>query len=207
MKSRLMTLGTVLTVMAFVTLAEEITAPMNFRNEVNFDSSAIWKINGTKVTASAADLNAGLASSTASLVSNVLLKVYGSNITATSSLTSSGTTTLGTTTLGATTISGKQVNTPQTFTIAAGASTLTVTNAIVFVGGHSGVATMTLAIASSPGMRVTIVNTVATNLVIDEVAGRVEMPAAWGSITNGVLDTISFVSVTTNWVCTGFSDN
>jgi len=63
-----------------VVYAEQFRSPVEFYSDVNFDSSAVWKINGTKVTASAADLNAGLASSTASLVSNAVLKVYGSNL-------------------------------------------------------------------------------------------------------------------------------
>lgn len=164
-------------------------------NQANFYGSVPLQIQGTNVTASAAELNImdGVT------VSASQINAAGGGTTATlapTTLTVSGVTTMG-----------KQVNTPQVFTTTAGARTLTVTNAIVFVGGHSGIVTMTLANASSPGMEVTIINTVGTNVVIEEVSGRVEMPAAWGSITNGILDTISFTSYTTNWVCTGFSDN
>ena len=63
-----------------VVYAEQFLSPVVFKSDVDFDNNAVWKIGGVKVTATAADLNAGLASSTASLVSNAVLKVYGSNL-------------------------------------------------------------------------------------------------------------------------------
>lgn len=50
--------GMVLMVLASVVLAEEITSPQNFKNDVNFDAGCVWKINNTRVTATAAQLNA-----------------------------------------------------------------------------------------------------------------------------------------------------
>jgi hypothetical protein len=69
-------------VCAFVSmysLAENVTQSMNFQGDVNFDKGAKWMIDGTRVTATAADLNSGVASSSSTLVSNPVLKVYGSN--------------------------------------------------------------------------------------------------------------------------------
>lgn len=63
-----------------VVYAEQFLSPVVFKSDVDFDNNAVWKIGGVKVTATAANLNAGLASSTASLVSNAVLKVYGSNL-------------------------------------------------------------------------------------------------------------------------------
>jgi len=63
-----------------VVYAEQFRSPVEFYSDVNFDSSAVWKINGTKVTATAAQLNSGLATATSSLLSNEVLKVYGSNL-------------------------------------------------------------------------------------------------------------------------------
>lgn len=44
-------------VMAGFAMAAEITENYNFRGEVNFDSSSRWKIQNTRVTSSATDLN------------------------------------------------------------------------------------------------------------------------------------------------------
>jgi len=63
-----------------VVYAEQFLSPVVFKSDVEFDSGAVWKINGTKVTATAAQLNSGLATATSSLVSNDVLKVYGSNL-------------------------------------------------------------------------------------------------------------------------------
>lgn len=56
-----------------------IPGPTIFGKQVYVSQSQLY-IGGTAVTANAANLNSGLASSTASLVSNVNLKVYASNI-------------------------------------------------------------------------------------------------------------------------------
>jgi hypothetical protein len=56
MKKLVMVLAAVMTCAA-IALAEEITHNVNYKGEVNYDTSAIWKINGTKVTATAAMLN------------------------------------------------------------------------------------------------------------------------------------------------------
>ncbi len=61
-------------------MAAEISEDVNYKGTVNFDEGAILKIKGVQVTATAANINAGVASSTASLVSNAVLKVYGSNL-------------------------------------------------------------------------------------------------------------------------------
>ena len=53
--------------------------PWDFRGPVNMLGG--WSISGTKVTATAANLNSGVAGSTASSISNAALIVYGSNIT------------------------------------------------------------------------------------------------------------------------------
>ena len=153
------------------------------------------QIQSTNVTATAAELNI-LDGCTATYAT---LNAAAGGTTATlapTTLTVSGVTTVG-----------KLVNSPQTFTVTKGDVTLTVTNSVIYIGGQSGTVTMTLAHASSPGMYVTIVNTVATNVELAEVSGRVQMPASWGTITNGQWDTMSFTSYSTQWVCTGFSDN
>ena len=85
-----MLVGMMLVTVAAVLLAEDVTSPRNFKSDVNFDNGCVWKIKGTQVTATADNLNSGVASSTASLVSNQLLQVYGSNMLMT------GTATLGT---------------------------------------------------------------------------------------------------------------
>ncbi len=80
-KLAVMVVGFVATLsMIGVVCAEEFRSPVLFASDVDFDSSAVWKINGTKVTATAAQLNSGLSSATSSLVSNDVLKVYGSNL-------------------------------------------------------------------------------------------------------------------------------
>ena len=63
---------------SLVALAVDIPGDQNFTGDVNLDG--VWAIKGTKVTATAANLNAGVASSTATLVSNATLKVYAGNI-------------------------------------------------------------------------------------------------------------------------------
>jgi hypothetical protein len=63
-----------------VVYAEQFLSPVVFKSDVDFDNNAVWKIGGVKVTATAAQLNSGLATATSSLVSNAVLKVYGSNL-------------------------------------------------------------------------------------------------------------------------------
>lgn len=63
-----------------VVYAEQFLSPVVFKSDVDFDNNAVWKIGGVKVTATAAQLNSGLATATSSLVSNDVLKVYGSNL-------------------------------------------------------------------------------------------------------------------------------
>jgi hypothetical protein len=63
-----------------VVYAEQFLSPVVFKSDVDFDNNAVWKIGGVKVTATAAQLNSGLATATSSLVSNNVLKVYGSNL-------------------------------------------------------------------------------------------------------------------------------
>jgi hypothetical protein len=67
-------------------MAQEHNTPEVFKSDVTMDKGSkvhvngSWDIGGTVVTATAANLNSGVASSTAGLVSNALLKVYGSNL-------------------------------------------------------------------------------------------------------------------------------
>jgi len=56
-----------------VVYAEQFRSPVEFYSDVNFDSSAVWKINGTKVTATAAQLNAAGAGSTATITPNLIV--------------------------------------------------------------------------------------------------------------------------------------
>ena len=95
--------------------------PWDFRGPVNMLGG--WSISGTKVTATAANLNAGLASSTASLVSNAVCVIYGSNITT----VANGATSLGGTlaVTGVATFTAKPVF---TVTNVVGAVTGTLTN-------------------------------------------------------------------------------
>lgn len=64
--------------------AEEFANDVNFKARVNLDTGAILSIVGTKVTATAAQLNAAGGGSTATLtptlITNNTLKVYGSNL-------------------------------------------------------------------------------------------------------------------------------
>jgi hypothetical protein len=184
-------------VMALIGVAEEAAInPIRVTTrQINAYGPNPIQIQSTNVTATAAELNI-LDGCTATYDT---LNAAAGGTTATlapTTLTVSGVTTVG-----------KLVNSPQTLGVAAGAVTLTVTSSVVYVAGQYGVVTMTLANASSPGMYVTIVNTVATNVELAEVAGRIQMPASWGTVTNGQWDTISFTSYSTQWVCTGFSDN
>lgn len=81
MKRTLWTMVAVMTCAATVLLAEEFRNPVVFKNDVDFDTGANLKIQGTKVTSTAAQLNAAAGGSTATLtptlVSNATLKVYG----------------------------------------------------------------------------------------------------------------------------------
>jgi len=86
---RNLSLAVVIAAMAFcaqMVFAQQIEmTPKNFGGPVScYDKVNILgsklTIDGTAVTATAANLNSGVASSTASLVSNAVLKVYGSNL-------------------------------------------------------------------------------------------------------------------------------
>ena len=109
---------------------------------------------------------------------------------------------------GALTASNKVVFTPETLTMTKGAFTLTPTQSLYYVAGQYGVVTMNIANATSPGMFLTIVNLVGTNVVIeDSTTSMVTFPSGFTSWTNGQYDIMQFVSESTNWHCVGTQDN
>jgi hypothetical protein len=116
---------------ACVSFAEDFSQNVNFKGDVNFDKGAKWMIEGTEVTATAANLNSGVASSTANLISNATLKVYGSNIVT----VSGGAATLGGTlaVTGATTLTGNLTETG-TATINGAGGILLSTNVVIVAG-------------------------------------------------------------------------
>lgn len=56
--NRTMIVGTILVALAAMLSAEDVTSPRNFKSDVNFDNGCVWKIKGTQVTVSAAEINA-----------------------------------------------------------------------------------------------------------------------------------------------------
>jgi hypothetical protein len=52
-----MIVGTILVSLAAMLHAEDVTSPRNFKSDVNFDNGCVWRIKGTEVTATAANLN------------------------------------------------------------------------------------------------------------------------------------------------------
>lgn len=97
MKSKLMAAVIGIGLVCSIALAAVVTENYVFKGQVDFDNGCIWKIAGTKVTSTAAELNimdgvtvsaaqinaaggGSAATLTPSLVSNAVLKVYGSNL-------------------------------------------------------------------------------------------------------------------------------
>jgi hypothetical protein len=146
--------------------------------QINCYGSAPIQIQGTNMTASAAQLNAA-----------------GGGTTATITPT---TATVGT----LLTISKTLVLTPETVTLTKGNFTLTPTNGIYWLSGHSGVVTMSLA----AGQCVEIWNMVGTNVVFDNGGNQTVKTSTGTSATNGLMDMISFTA-NTNWMCSGIRDN
>lgn len=98
------------------------------------------------------------------------------------------------------TVTKSLVLVPETLTLTAGAFTLTPTQAVYFIAGQYGVVTMTLANATASGMPLTFINTVATNVVLeDSAANLTTMPSGYTTWTNGQYDGMEYVSSGTNW--------
>ena len=108
---------------------------------------------------------------------------------------------------GDATVGGLLTQTRQTVSATKGAVTITPTANNIVIEGHYGVVTASVAAATSPGGQVVnLINTVGTNVVFNESTG-LQLPAGYGSITNGQWDILSLVSYGTNWICTGWQDN
>lgn len=189
-RSLALTVFVVLVCLTVLVFGEEFRSPVVFKNDVDFDVGSNLKIQGTKVTATAAQLNAAGGGTTATLTPTT--------VTASGAVTSGGTLTS----------SKAVVNTPETVTYSGGGNkTLTVTNSVVFIAGHSAVVTMTLANATAPGQYVEIWNAVGTNIVFNDSELVNIQNGASTSVTNGQWDVIKFRAYTTNWNCLGVWDN
>ena len=171
-------------VMGAMVLAEEAAInPIRVTTrQINAYGPNPIQIMGTNVSVSAAQINAAGGGTTAT-------------ITPTTATVS-----------GTLTASGKFVMTPTTATLTLGNSVLTPAYPLYYIAGQYGVCTVSLAAATSPGMPLTIINTVATNVVYPASTGLV-LPTGYTAWTNGANDSIRFISVSTNWICTGTQDN
>jgi hypothetical protein len=177
--------------MVGVVCAEQFRSPVEFYSDVNFDSSAVWKINGTKVTATAADLNAGLASSTASSVSNVNLKVFGSNITAVAG--------------GTATLAGKVVLTPIANANVTNGQDVTLSGVVNYLTGtgspNVNTNTITLALPTAAGqIAILYCGHASTNLIAIAGSGTFRGPAVELSAGQSA---IIFAPTATNWAGIG----
>jgi hypothetical protein len=153
--------------------AAEVTENMNFRGQVNFDAPCIWSIQGTKVTQTAAQLNAAGGGTTATItpttVSNLNANIVGSNLVITTG---------GTVTVPADAISIDAVN------------GITVSAAAINAAGNGTTATLTPTTVSNLNA-----NIVGSNLVIT-TGGTVTVPADAISIdaVNGITVTAAAIN-------------
>jgi hypothetical protein len=150
--------------------------------QINVYGTNPLQIHGTNVSVSAAQINAAGGGSTATITPT--------------------TATVGT----LLTVSKRLVETPDTLTTTMGNLLITPTNSVMFVQGHSGVVTASLAAATSPGQYVEIMNLVATNIVFVESTG-LQLTTGFTAVTNGQYDVIRFRAQSTNWICIGNQDN
>jgi len=65
----------------------EYTGKAQIAKQATLDIEGAWQIGGVPITITAANLNSGIASGTGTLVSNVNLKVYASNVVVTTAIT------------------------------------------------------------------------------------------------------------------------
>lgn len=165
----------------------------------------------TLSTSGAASLGSTLAVTGAVTMDSTLAVTGASSLTGALNLTGAANMASTLKTTGACTFSnnvtvGKsQINTPETIQLTLGAVTWTPTNAVAFFAGQYGVATVTVAAASSPGMTLEIFNTIATNVVIE--GSDVTFPSGFTAWTNGLNDGMRFRSVGTEWICTDTFNN
>lgn len=180
---------------------------------IDVDSDGVWvdtyAIGGsgaaafTTVSASGAatlssTLSVGGASTLAALNATGAANL-GSTLKITGAITGSNTVTAA----GALIASTRFTTTPATQPLAAGAFTLTVTNAIIEFQ-PSGVATVTLANATAAGDVCTLVNNAGTNVVIADSANLI----CTGATTLAQWDNITIKArATDSWVVVGHEDN
>lgn len=156
--------------------------------QINVYGTNPLQIHGTNVSVTAAQINAAGGGSTATITPTTA--TVGTALTASTLLT----------------VSKKMVETPETVPATQGAVTITPTNSVLFVSGHYGVVTMSVAAATSPGQYVEIHNLIATNIVFVESTG-LQLPAGYTAITNGQWDVLRLRAQSTNWNCIGWQDN
>jgi hypothetical protein len=196
--------------------AGDVASDQNFKGRVNFDTGCQWSIDGTKVTATAAQINNAVNGTSSSvLLSNAVLKVYSATNQVTTLLQADAAATVGTTldVAGLTTLTGG-------LTIpAAGKLTLTTVGTVTATNGQpitlSGVInslrgtgqanaktnTITLVNPSAAGQMAILYNIIgATNLVAVAATGSFSGPAL--ELDAGQ-SAILFAPTATNWAGIG----
>lgn len=159
--------------------AEEFRSPVLFKSDVNFDNGSVIKVQGTTLTATAAQLNAAGDGSTASLTPTT---VTASGFIITTPLT-------------------QNVTNGQPVTLSGSLNVLTGIN-----GTNGATDTITLADPGTAGkLAVIVVGAASTNFVGLADSGNVRLAGAW---TGGSNDVLTLRSTATNyWAEVSRSDN